>query len=154
MSDFKTVEGSIWVGQVLRRGAHRLLRILVTVGLVIALTVTGGVTAAVAKPSECGGIAWAPPGGTWWGPVSTSPVSVWGRPGYQQSYRWKVQGNIPTLIVAEGKGAPNDRGGWYGVGIDDKGGSASVPWGNVIGNPKFRVMSLSVTGAFVEWSCS
>jgi hypothetical protein len=109
-------------------------------------------SAAAGATARCGGAAWAPPGA--WGPASTSPVAVAGHPGYRQGYSWSVEGNVPTLVCAQGKGYDqNGNVQWNGLGCSGDGGNGVAPWGNLLGQPQLRARSLSINGVIVSWRC-
>ena len=118
---------------------------------VLAYLLSGSVSADAA---QCGGAAWAPPGGGW-GPVSTSPQAAAGFPGYKLAYRWHVEGNVPTMVCAQGLGFDqSNHAQWYGLGCSYDGGLQAVPWGNNLGPPELRAKSLNVVnGVIVSWLC-
>lgn len=116
---------------------------------------SGAAASAVSTSSAppCGGTAYAPPG-TVWGPESTSLVSVWGYPGYRQSYSFKVEGQGASPVAVQVKGYDeNGNEQWYGLGLASDQGEGSVPWGNGIAHPALRATSANVLGATVTWHC-
>lgn len=118
-----------------------------------------GVVFAFAFPdaayAACGGSAWAKPYD--WGPVSDGRQVKWGKPGYQQQYKWHVSGNVETYVCVQGRGFDeNNKEQWYAPGgfACGKGdGSGKVPWGHNAAQPKFRARSAGPNGVVVAWRC-
>jgi hypothetical protein len=136
----------------LRKFVARLRRSLVVIAVAL-VAIVALLTSATANAASCGGAAYAPPGGGWGAP-SQANVGFIGSPGYRKSYTWQVQGNFKTLVAAQGRGFDSSgRSQWYDVGISSDGGSGSVPWGNILAYPQFRVRSGSGNGVQVTWQC-
>jgi hypothetical protein len=131
----------------------RVMRLL-TFAVAMAMAIGTGATAVPrsADAAYCGGSAYAPPGGAW-GVPSQASVAIIGSSGFSKGYTWKVEGNVPTTVGAQAWGFDNSgQGRWYNIGVSSKGGSASVPWGNVLAYPRIRVQSGWV-GVQVSWTC-
>jgi hypothetical protein len=105
--------------------------------------------------AQCGGTAWAPPGGGW-GPKSQSTVPVIGvGQNAQVIYGFRVQGNVPTIVGLELLGY-DKRGNskWVRLPPLTGSGAAGVHWGEVAGLPAIRAKSINViNGVFVTWTC-
>jgi hypothetical protein len=125
------------------RRSSRVVRRTLLLGLVLS--------AVAAAPALADGVAYAPFGYSW-GPTSVSDTAVFGSPGLRKGYSWRVQFGSDTQVCAQAWGfnAAHPHGAWFGAGCGSS-GSASVPWGNVLANPKLRVHSITLTGGFVPW---
>jgi hypothetical protein len=125
------------------------VRLTATSLVVLAGVAVMDQASAAAKPPTCGGAAWAAPGT--WGPTSRSNCSVVGSPGFREFYIWHVNPGSNANVCVQAWGYSSGKGRWYSLGCGS-GGNGAVPWGNVLGQPKFRARSTTVPlGATVVW---